>query len=946
QTYYYRVVLTVTDAGGLSATNEVRIYPDCPGIAPEISWANPASIVYGMPLSSTQLNATANAPGTFFYSPAAGKVLSAGNGQTLSAVFMPTDTLTYRTIFSTVPIDVTPAPLTIAAHNIGKQYGAPMPALTASYGGLVNGDTPDDLDIPVSLSTSATAASPVGNYPIAVSGAGDANYAISHVDGTFVVTKALPIILWTNPSPIVSGVALSDRQLNASANVPGTVVYDPPSGTILPAGNGQTLTASFTPADSQNYGAVTAMVFIHVIDTPAPPTVLVVSAVSSNQINLRWRDNSDSEQGFAVEHSTNGSDFTQFTIVGPNVTNCTDTGLSSTTTYYYRVRAFNVAGDSPYSEILSAKTVMSLGEAVDAPLLIWRTGGNTSFVAQAAVTHDGLDAAQSGIIGHSQESWMETTVSGPGALTFWWKVSAEPSNDKLRFSVNGSEQFAINGEVNWQFRTVSISSGSKVLRWRYTKNSSKVGGQDRAWVDQVQFTPPSPPTIVSQPLSQNSGEGAAVVFTVTASGTTPFTYRWRRDGISLANGGNISGATAASLTLSSVQSTQAGTYSVVVSNSVGGVTSSGALLSLLTRADAIDAPGLLWTSGGSAPWLAQTTVTHESADAVQSGTTPHSGESWLQTTVSGPGTLKFWWKVSSQTNSDLLGLYVDGSERLRVSGESDWSPQTFDVPPGNHTLRWRYWKNSGTTTGQDRAWLDQVQFGPSAPEAPIIIGQPVSRNVNVGATVNFSVVATGTAPLGYQWLSNEVALSNGINVNGATTPTLTLGNVQMDQAANYSVLVSNEVAVAASSNAVLTVSSAPPEPLTLANAVDAPSLNFVGAGNASWIPQTSITEDGVDATQSGVIAPDQNTRLETRVNGPGTVSFWWKVSSEPINDQLRFYIGDTEQTRISGEVDWQFRTFNVPAGSNILLKWRYSKNATATAGQDAAWVDQVQFVPE
>jgi hypothetical protein len=132
------------------------------------------------------------------------------------------------------------------------------------------------------------------------------------------------------------------------------------------------------------------------------------------------------------------------------------------------------------------------------------------------------------------------------------------------------------------------------------------------------------------------------------------------------------------------------------------------------------------------------------------------------------------------------------------------------------------------------------------------------------------------------------------------------------------VAVSNEVDIATSSDAVLTVSSALPEPLTLANAVDAPSLIFVGAGSASWVPQTSVSRDGMDAAQSGMIATDQNTRIETRVNGPGTISFWWKVSSEPVNDQLRFYIGDAEQTRISGEVEiFQKRWCDRRAGRRV-----------------------------
>ena len=65
-------------------------------LAPTITWATPAAITYGTPLSATQLKATASVPGTFVYSPAAGTVLGAGS-QTLSVTFTPTDTTDYET---------------------------------------------------------------------------------------------------------------------------------------------------------------------------------------------------------------------------------------------------------------------------------------------------------------------------------------------------------------------------------------------------------------------------------------------------------------------------------------------------------------------------------------------------------------------------------------------------------------------------------------------------------------------------------------------------------------------------------------------------------------------------------------------------------------------------------------------------------------------------------
>src|SRR6185503_13605022 len=103
-------------------------------------------------LGGTQLNASSPVPGTFTYTPASGTVLNAGAGQTLSVTFAPTDTINYVPVTTTVPITVLTKGLTITADNKNKVYGAALPALTATYSGFVNGDTPASLDSPAVLS--------------------------------------------------------------------------------------------------------------------------------------------------------------------------------------------------------------------------------------------------------------------------------------------------------------------------------------------------------------------------------------------------------------------------------------------------------------------------------------------------------------------------------------------------------------------------------------------------------------------------------------------------------------------------------------------------------------------------------------------------------------------------------------------------------------------------
>jgi carboxypeptidase T len=91
---------------------------------------------------------------------------------------------------------------------------------------------------------------------------------------------------------------------------------------------------------------------------PAAPSGLTASAVSNNQINLSWRDNSTDESTFKIEQCTGEScsDFVQIATVSANVTTYSNTGLAGSTSYSYRVRAYNANGDSDYSNTASATT--------------------------------------------------------------------------------------------------------------------------------------------------------------------------------------------------------------------------------------------------------------------------------------------------------------------------------------------------------------------------------------------------------------------------------------------------------------------------------------------------------------------------------------------------------------------------------------------------------------
>ncbi len=117
----------------------------------------------------------------------------------------------------------------------------------------------------------------------------------------------------------------------------------------------------------------------------------------------------------------------------------------------------------------------------------WTNGGNGSWFAQERVTHDGVAAAQSGAIGDSQTSTLSTSLSGPGYLSFWWKVSSEPGWDLLRFDLDGVEQGAITGERDWAKFSAYVPAGAHTLTWIYEKDASNASGEDAGWLDQLVF---------------------------------------------------------------------------------------------------------------------------------------------------------------------------------------------------------------------------------------------------------------------------------------------------------------------------------------------------------------------------------------------------------------------------------------------------------------------------
>ncbi len=121
----------------------------------------------------------------------------------------------------------------------------------------------------------------------------------------------------------------------------------------------------------------------------------------------------------------------------------------------------------------------------------WQFGGSADWTISASNPYYGLFCAQAGEITHNQTTYlyitMETTETGD--ISFYWRVSSQENNDRLIFSLDGTEVANISGTVYWELYTLSISPGFHTFKWSYEKNFETNAGLDSGWLDSITFPP-------------------------------------------------------------------------------------------------------------------------------------------------------------------------------------------------------------------------------------------------------------------------------------------------------------------------------------------------------------------------------------------------------------------------------------------------------------------------
>ncbi len=439
---------------------------------------------------------------------------------------------------------------------------------------------------------------------------------------------------------------------------------------------------------------------------------------------------------------------------------------------------------------------------------------------------------------YSSTAFLDDVVFTPGATPAI--ITTQPAGqivaagNNVTFSVASSGTLPIN--YQWYYNSSLIPGATSASLTMNDVQSAAAGnycvtvsGPTNTVVSSnaVLTITPAAPVISAQPVGGSVLLGNAITFSSGATGTEPLFFQWQLNNMP------ILGATGATLTLTNVQFSDGENYSLLASNAVGVAVSSNALLTTFSITDlgtALDNPGLAWTTPNVA-WFPQTNTTHDGVSAAQSGVISGGQSSTLQTTVTGPAMVVYWWKVDCDSFWMSLSFSANGTIQSSMTGAVDWQLMTNIVGSGSQTLQWNLYPVHNAFAG-GTAWVDQVQVIPIAGVAPAITAQTGDTTTNAGNNITFSATATGTTPLRYQWQLN------GADVPGWTNATLTLNNVQPANSGSYSVSVTNDFGSAAGTNAALTVNDSAPvitgQPATQTNVVNTSATFRVSAkGSAS-----------------------------------------------------------------------------------------------------------------
>lgn len=487
----------------------------------------------------------------------------------------------------------------------------------------------------------------------------------------------------------------------------------------------------------------------------------------------------------------------------------------------------------------------------------------------------------------------EVTVSGSAPT-----IATQPTSVSGCAGSNVTFTVAANGAgltYQWRKGGVNISNANAASYTINNVNSADAGTYDVVVSNACALSVTSAAatltvgntSISTQPSNQAVCPGASATFSVTATGSN-LVYQWRKSGV------DISGANGASYTISAVSTTDAGDYDVVVTGSCGTVTSSAATLT-------VNAATIITSNPANQTACAGDNVTFTAA-ATGTGTITYQ---WRKNGTAITGANAASYTINAATAADAAsydvtatgscGSITSSAATLTVNSATTITAQpsnqascvggsvTFTVAATGTGLTYQ-WQKNGTdlpsandasysivnVTAVDAGDYTVVISGTcgtvssSSASLTITAGtvintQPVNQAVCVGGSASFSVSASGSGTITYQWKKN------GTDIAGAISSVFTLNPVSLGDAGNYSVLVTSSCGSTES---------------------DAASLSLLAPTTITSQPSSQTVCEGSPVSIS-VAATGENITYQWRKNGadiPGAVSSTYSIASAVAAD--------------------------------------------------------------
>ena len=404
------------------------------------------------------------------------------------------------------------------------------------------------------------------------------------------------------------------------------------------------------------------------------------------------------------------------------------------------------------------------------------------------------------------------------------------------------------------------------------------------------------PSIKTHPKDINASEGSNITFTVDANGSPTLAYQWQKDGVDIPN------ANSTSYHLTNAQGDANGTYRVVVTNPFDSTTSDDAKLAVgkapafTTHPSTIDNAAVgsavsfsvVATGSGmiSYQWQKdnQNLGDANASTYVISNSSVNSGGDYraiasnpFGSTISQTAQLTVGYKPeifsspvdTNATEGGDVTFTVDSNGSGLISYQ--WQKDNIDIPGA--TFKTLSLQNINTSDSGSYRVVANNKFGSTNSDeaslvilgAPTITSHPQSGSTPLGANVTLSVEASGTSPLSYQWLKNNIA------INGATSAEYTINNIEANDEGSYHVVVTNPYGSKSSSEASV----------------------LVGLGPI-------ITVQPIDQNSTG----NKNIYFRIGANGTRPMTFQWKKDGENVDGLDVFTISEYMSYYSTGGRKW------------------------------------------